>query len=414
MSVPTQPASTSTVGAVPAPRSSPDADRAAIRPFEVRIPDEALTELRHRLAATRLPSRELVDDRSQGVQLAVMRELCRYWANDYDLRRVETRLNALPQFTIEIDGVEIHLVHVRSPHENALPLIMTHGWPGSVMEMIDSIGPLTDPTAHGGSAEDAFHLVLPSRPGYGFSAEPTELGWDLGRTAGAWAELMRRLGYDRYVAQGGDLGSWISVGLAGVDFGHVAGVHLNFLPTPPPPDPAALAGLTEQEFGRLGKLAQFVEDQSAYMKLQSTRPQTIAYGLTDSPVLQLAWIIEKFQEWSDSEKVPEDAISRDKLLTNVAIYWFTATAGSAAQFYFENAAMLPTAPTQPAPPPPLPVPLGVAVFPHDPGQAIRRFAEPFFPNIVHWSEFDRGGHFAALEQPELFVGDLRAFKRALG
>ncbi|MGK3204771.1 epoxide hydrolase family protein [Amycolatopsis sp. MEPSY49] len=385
-----------------------------MKPFRIAIPDADLIDLDRRLAETRWPGEIPDSGWTRGVPLGYLKELVEYWRTSFDWRAAEEKINSFPQFTTTIDGANIHFVHVKSPEPDATPLILTHGWPGSFVEFIDIIEPLTNPRAHGGKPEDAFHVVIPSIPGFAFSGPTGEPGWDLARIAKAWAELMSGLGYDRYVAQGGDLGSWISVGLAGVDFGHVAGVHLNFLPTPPPPDPAALAGLTEQEFGRLGKLAQFVEDQSAYMKLQSTRPQTIAYGLTDSPVLQLAWIIEKFQEWSDSEKVPEDAISRDTLLTNVAIYWFTATAGSAAQFYFENAAMLPTAPTQPAPPPPLPVPLGVAVFPHDPGQAIRRFAEPFFPNIVHWSEFDRGGHFAALEQPELFVGDLRAFKRALG
>ncbi|WP_372671784.1 epoxide hydrolase family protein [Amycolatopsis kentuckyensis] len=385
-----------------------------MKPFRIAIPDADLIDLDRRLAETRWPGEIPDSGWTRGVPLGYLKELVEYWRTSFDWRAAEEKINSFPQFTTTIDGANIHFVHVKSPEPDATPLILTHGWPGSFVEFIDIIEPLTNPRAHGGKPEDAFHVVIPSIPGFAFSGPTGEPGWDLARIAKAWAELMSGLGYDRYVAQGGDLGSWISVGLAGVDFEHVAGVHLNFLPTPPPPDPAALAGLTEQEFGRLGKLAQFVEDQSAYMKLQSTRPQTIAYGLTDSPVLQLAWIIEKFREWSDSEKVPEDAISRDTLLTNVAIYWFTATAGSAAQFYFENAAMLPTAPTQPAPPPPLPVPLGVAVFPHDPGQAIRRFAEPFFPNIVHWSEFDRGGHFAALEQPELFVGDLRAFKRALG
>src|SRR4051794_28344389 len=281
MSAPTSPTTPGTVtGAVPAPRSAAEADPTALRPFQVHVPDKALTELRQRLAATRWPSRELVDDRSQGVQLAPMRELCRYWASDYDLRRVETRLNALPQFVTEIDGVDIHFVHVRSPHENALPLVMTHGWPGSVIEMLDSVGPLTDPTAHGGSADDAFHLVLPSLPGYGFSAEPADLGWDLGRTARAWAELMRRLGYDRYVAQGGDVGAGVTDAMGRQAPDGLLGIHTNLLVT-------ALGALdslpvqTDEERAALAAIGTFQSSGIGYFTEQATRPQTIGYALLD-------------------------------------------------------------------------------------------------------------------------------------
>jgi epoxide hydrolase len=304
-------------------------------------------------------------------------------------------------------------LHVRSPEPQALPLLLTHGWPGSVAEFLGVIGPLTDPGAHGGDPADAFHLVIPSIPGYGFSGPTRETGWNFVRIANAWAELMRRLGYDRYAAQGGDVGALISLTLAGLHPEHLVGVHVNFLPTPPPGDPSQLADLSASDQARLGRMAEFVADLSGYMRLQSTRPQTLSYALTDSPVGQLAWIVEKFREWTDSAKVPEDAVDRDQLLTNVTIYWLTATAGSSAQLYVETAELLPIAAVPPPLLPPLSVPLGVAVFPHDILLPIRRFADQGFPKIVHWTEFDRGGHFAAMEEPELFVGDLRAFARTL-
>ena len=278
-------------------------------------------------------------------------------------------------------------------------------------EFLNVIGPLTDPRAHGGDPADAFHLVIPSIPGYGFSGPTRETGWGFPRIANAWAELMRRLGYDRYAAQGGDIGTFISLALAGRHPEHVVGVHVNMLVTPPG-DPSELADLSESDQARLGRMVRFVADLSGYMKLQSTRPQTLSYGLTDSPVGQLAWVVEKFREWTDSAEVPEDAVDRDHLLTNVTIYWLTATAGSSAQIYVEGADLLPTAAARPSLPP-LAVPLGVAVFPHDIVLPIRRLADRSFPNIVHWTEFDRGGHFAAMEEPDLFVGDLRAFARVV-
>ncbi|MFL6161340.1 MAG: epoxide hydrolase family protein [Jatrophihabitantaceae bacterium] len=384
-----------------------------MNPFRIEIPQAALDDLHRRLDASRWPVDQGGDDWSRGVPQAYLRELADYWRTSYDWRAAETRLNAFPQFTTELAGTNVHFLHVRSPEPDAIPMIITHGWPGSFAEFLDIIGPLSNPRSYGGDPATAYHLVIPSIPGFGFSGPPSGPGWIMPRVAGAWAELMDKLGYDRYVVQGGDFGAWISLILAGIDHAHVIGAHVNFLPTPPSADPADLAGLTSVELGRLGLLTRYVDDQSGYMRIQATRPQTLAYGLNDSPVGQLAWIVEKLHEWSDSGKIPEDAIDRDRILTNVMLYWLTGTGASSAHFYFDNAELLPTAKTPPPPPPPLPVPLGVAVFPHDPGQPIRRFADRGFPNIVQWSEFDRGGHFAAMEQPELLIGDLQSFNRVL-
>jgi pimeloyl-ACP methyl ester carboxylesterase len=384
-----------------------------MEPFRIEIPQADLDDLHRRLADTRWPDELPGVGWERGVPLGYLKELAVYWRTSYDWRAAEARLNQFPQFTTVIDGANVHLLHVRSPEPQALPLLLTHGWPGSVAEFLDVIGPLTDPGAHGGDPADAFHLVIPTIPGYGFSGPSGQPGWNFARIANAWAELMRRLGYDRYAAQGGDVGALISLTLAGMHPEHLAGVHVNFLITPPPADPSQLAGLSEPEQARLGRMSRFVADLSGYMKLQSTRPQTLAYGLTDSPVGQLAWVVEKFREWTDSAKVPEDAVDRDQLLTNVMLYWLTATAGSSAQLYVETVELLPTAAVPPPPLPPLTVPLGVAVFPHDIFLPIRRFADRAFPKIVQWTEFDRGGHFAAMEEPDLFVGDLRAFVRTL-
>ncbi len=384
-----------------------------MRPFRIEIPDADLDELRRRLAATRWPAELPGNSWGRGVPLDYLKELAEYWRTSYDWRSAEAELNKYPQFITEIDGTDVHFLHVRSAEPDATPVILTHGWPGSIAEFTGIIGPLTDPRAHGGNPADAFHLVIPSIPGYGFSGPLREPGWDMVRIARAWAELMHRLGYDSYVPQGGDLGAWISLTLAGVDAAHIRGAHVNFLVTPPPEDPAEMAGLDESDLARLGLLARFVSDGSGYMRIQSTRPRTLSYGLTDSPVGQLAWVVEKFWEWTDSAKVPEDAVNRDQMLTNVMIYWLTATAGSAANLYYEVADLLPTAATPPGPQPPLPVPLGVAVYPQDAALPIRQFADLQFPNIVHWREYDRGGHFAAMEQPDVFVTDLRAFVRAL-
>jgi pimeloyl-ACP methyl ester carboxylesterase len=415
MSVPTQPTSTGT--AVPAPRSATDGGRSAIRPFEVRIPAEALSELRSRVAAARLPSRELVADRSQGVQLATIRELARYWAGDYDLGRVESRLNALPQFVTEIDGVDVHVVHVRSPHENALPLIMTHGWPGSIIEMIDSVGPLTDPTAHGGSADDAFHLVLPSLPGYGFSAEPADLGWDLGRTARAWAELMRRLGYDRYVAQGGDVGAGVTDAMGRIGPDGLVGIHTNLL-VPALNDPAALPAGTEAERAALAALKTFSTTGNGYFVEQSTRPQTIGYALLDSPVALAAWMIDHdtdaYYKISRAfvEGQPSGGLTRDHVLDNITTYWLTGTGASAARSYWEAyGADAPAAGSAPLPPPTIPV--AVTTFPGEIWRTPRSWAAAAYPSLAYFNEVDRGGHFAAWEEPELFATEMRAAFRPL-
>ncbi|MFE2758004.1 epoxide hydrolase family protein [Actinosynnema sp. NPDC059335] len=384
-----------------------------VEPFRIDVPQSDLDDLRDRLAATRWPSGLPDVGWDRGVPPGYLRELADYWRTGYDWRAAEARLNEFPQFVTEIDGTKVHFLHVRSPEPDAVPMIITHGWPGSVAEFQSVIGPLTDPRAHGGDPRDAFHLVIPSVPGFGLSGPTSGPGWGIGRIAAAWAELMRRLGYDRYIPQGGDIGAWISLTLAGTDLPHVLGAHVNFLITAPPADPSAFAGLGPVDLERLGLLKSFVDTGSAYMALQATRPHTLSYGLTDSPVGQLAWIVEKFREWSDSAKVPEDAVDRDQLLTNVMLYWLTGTAGSSAQLYCEMADTLPTSPTPPPEQPPLPVPLGVAVFPRDSALPVRSFADRAFPNIVRWSELDRGGHFAAMEEPDLFVAELREFRRAL-
>jgi epoxide hydrolase len=383
-----------------------------MNPFRIDIPQVDLDDLRSRLDRTRWPH-ELPDvDWDRGVPVAYLSEMAEYWRSIYDWRAAEAKLNQFPQFTTKVDGANVHFLHVRSPEPNAVPLILTHGWPGSVAEFLHVIGPLSDPASHGADPNDAFHLVIPSVPGFGFSGPVSEKGWDIVRVARAWAELMRRLGYDKYLAQGGDLGAFVSLVLAGVDHEHVGGAHVNTFITPPSGDPAELEGLSEADQVRLAQMAEFISERSGYMRIHATRPQTLSYAFTDSPVGQLAWIAEKFMEWTDSDKVPEDAVDRDLLLTNVMIYWLTGTAGSSAQIYYESAPFLPTAPVTPSLPP-VPVPLGVAVFPRDFILPIRRLAERSFPNIVHWSEFDRGGHFAAMEEPDLFVDDLRAFARTV-
>lgn len=382
-----------------------------MRTYRIEISQNDLDELRARVAATRWPPALADDSWDRGVPVAYLQGLAEYWATSYDWRAAEAMLNRYPQWVTEIDGTNVHFLHVRSPEPTARPLLISHGWPGSVVEFLDVIGPLTDPAAHGGDPADAFHVVVPTLPGFGFSGR-AEPGWNPHRIAGAWAKLMQRLGYDRYIAQGGDAGSVISLDLGRVDPDHVAGVHVNMLMTFPSGDPAELADLSESDQARLAKMAKFNDEQSAYWKLQQTRPQTLAYGLTDSPVGQLAWIVEKFKEWTDSDKTPEDAIDRDRLLTLVSIYWFTATAGTSATIYYEDAAELRkmSSGVRPAP---VRVPVGVAVFPADIFLPLRRLADRDLPNIVHWNEYDRGGHFAALEEPDLFVADLRAFSRKL-
>ncbi|AUX25414.1 epoxide hydrolase [Sorangium cellulosum] len=381
-----------------------------IRPFRLDTPQAALDDLRDRLARTRWPDELPCGGWSYGVPLAYMKELAAYWRTAYDFRRYEAQLNALPQLTTTIDGQRIHFLHVRSREPGALPLIVTHGWPSSIVEYLDVIGPLTDPRAHGGDPADAFHLIIPSLPGYGLSGPTREPGWGARRIARAWAELMRRLGYARYGAQGGDWGTWISRELGLVDPDHVIGVHTNGLISWPSGDPDELSGLTDTEQARLAFTGYYMKELYGYKKIQSTRPQTLAYGLSDSPAGQLAWITSVFKEWTDCEDTPEEAVGRDRLLTNVMLYWLTNTAASSSRSFVET----PDTPEDAdlaADVKPSTLPTGVAVFPRDIIAPIRRFAERDNKNIVHWSEFDRGGTFAAMEEPDLFIGDVRAFFR---
>ncbi|TXK39417.1 epoxide hydrolase family protein [Nonomuraea sp. C10] len=367
-----------------------------IREFHLDIPQADLDDLRERLSRTRYPVQTPGAGSERGVTVAELRELAGYWATGYDWRAHEAELNAHPQYVTEIDGQDIHFLHVRSPEPDATPLILTHGWPGSVVEFLDVIGPLTDPEAHGGDPADAFHLVIPSVPGFGPSAPLRGTGWTLGRIARAWATLMARLGYERYGAQGGDWGSGISRELGLTDAEHVIGVHVNYLMTFPSGD---LGEVSESDKARLAKLEEFTGDMGGYMAIQSSRPHTLGFGLADSPAGQLAWIAEKFREWTDRP------VDRDRLLTNVSLYWLTNTADSAAQIYWEfsHAWSMPQS---------SPTPLGVAVFPHDIVLPIRRLAERT-DKVVHWTEFETGGHFAAMEEPELLVRDIRAFFRSV-
>jgi pimeloyl-ACP methyl ester carboxylesterase len=387
-----------------------------IRRFGMEIPEEELAELRRRIAATRWPSKELVADRSQGVQLATIRELARHWASDYDWRRCEARLNALPQFTTEIDGVGIHFIHVKSLHENALPLIMTHGWPGSVIELLEVVGPLTDPTAHGARAEDAFDLVLPSLPGYGFSGEPTEVGWDIGRVARAWAELMHRLGYPRYVAQGGDLGAIVSDAMGRQAPEGLLGIHMNLLvttlgaATPPPGD-------TEEERAALDAIATVRTSGFGYFLEQSTRPQTIGYALLDSPVALAAWMLDhdtdSYYKISRAflDGQPAGNLTRDNIVDNITLYWLTGTGASAARAYWELGRAQALAAGQA--PPEVSLPVGFTTFPGEVFRAPRSWVEASYPNLTYFNKADRGGHFAAWEEPELFATEIRAAFKAL-
>jgi pimeloyl-ACP methyl ester carboxylesterase len=390
---------------------------ATIRPFHVEIPDEALEDLRRRIAVTRWPTKEIVDDRSQGVQLETIQALARYWASDYDWRTCEARLNALPQFTTEIDGLDIHFIHVRSRQEDALPLIMTHGWPGSVIELLETVGPLTDPTAHGGRAEDAFDLVLPSVPGYAFSAEPAEVGWDLFRTARAWAELMRRLGYTRYVAQGGDVGAGVTDAMSRLAPEGLIGVHTNLL-VPALNEPAALPADTEQEKAALAAIKTFQTSGNGYFVEQSTRPQTIGYALLDSPVALAAWMVDHDTDayykiaGAFTDDNPSGNLTRDHILDNVTTYWLTGTGTSAARSYWE--AYGPDAPAAGQKPPPASsIPFSFTTFPGEIWRTPRSWVEASYPNVVYFNEVDRGGHFAAWEQPQLFSEELQAAFRSV-
>jgi pimeloyl-ACP methyl ester carboxylesterase len=389
-----------------------------IRPFQVEFPPGKIDDLKRRIEATRWPSKELVEDRSQGVQLATLQELARYWTTDYDFGRIEARLNELPQFTTEIDGVNIHFIHVRSRHENALPLIMTHGWPGSVMELLETVGPLSDPTAHGGSAEDAFHLVLPSLPGYGFSGEPIELGWDAGRTARAWGELMSRLGYTRYVAQGGDLGAIVTDVMGRLAPKGLAGIHMSLLvttlgaPTPPPAD-------TEEERAALDEINTFTTEGFGYFLEQSTRPQTIGYALLDSPLGLAAWLLDHDTDsyykisraFVDGD--PVGNLTRDHIVDNITLYWLTGTGASASRWYWELGQAQAKARAAGQALPDVSVPVGFTTFPDEIFQAPRSWVESSYPNLTYFNKPDKGGHFAAWEEPQLFTDEVRAAFRSL-
>jgi microsomal epoxide hydrolase len=385
-----------------------------MRAYRIDVDQSEIDDLHRRLEQTRWPAELPGEGWSRGVPTGYLKELADYWRTSYDWRKAEERLNAYEQFVTEIDGAQVHFLHVRSPEPHARPLLLTHGWPGGIAEFLEVIGPLHDPRAHGGDPAEAFHLVIPSIPGFGFSGPPQGTGWGTARVAAAWAELMSRLGYDRYVAQGGDAGSVISLALARAVPDHVAGIHVNMLLTMPSGDPAELAGLGEADMARLGGMARFDAELSAYMKLQSTRPNTLAYGLTDSPVGQLAWILEKFHDWTDPAQHTADPIDRDLLLTIVTTYWLNRAAGSSAQLYFEDAASLRAiGGAEGALPPPVTVPVGVAVFPHDILLPIRKLAERDLTTIAQWTEFSSGGHFAAVERPDALVADIRSFARTL-
>ena len=386
-----------------------------IHQFRVDMSDEAIADLRRRIAAARLPSKELVDDRSQGVQRATVQELARYWAADYDWRACEARLNALPMFKTGIDGVDIHFIHVKSRHENALPLIMTHGWPGSVIELLETVGPLTDPAAHGGSAEDAFHLVLPSIPGYGFSAEPAELGWYAGRVAQAWAELMHRLGYTRYVAQGGDQGAAVTDAMGRQAPEGLAGIHMNLLVTAL--GGGAMPAETETERAALEQTKTFRATGFGYFLEQATRPQTIGYALLDSPLALAAWMLD--HDTDAYYKIsaaftcgqPSGGLTRDHILDNITLYWLTGTGASAARSYWESGRAQALAGGQA--PPEVKLPVGFTTFPGEIFRAPRSWVEQGYPTLTYFHEAARGGHFAAWEEPELFSEEIRAAFKSL-
>jgi pimeloyl-ACP methyl ester carboxylesterase len=375
-----------------------------ITPFRIAIPQGDLDDLWQRLRLTRWPERETVDDWSQGIPLGYVRELCGYWLDGYDWRASEARLNGFAQFRTEIDGLDIHFIHVRSPHEGARPLVMTHGWPGSVVEFHKVIGPLADPVAYGGEAGDAFHVVCPSLPGYGFSGKPDGPGWSTTRTADAWDALMGRLGYGRYGAQGGDWGAQVTTGLGMRHADHLIGIHLN-MPIAFP-DGSADREFTAREQSALDGMRDYDQWDSGYAKEQSTRPQTVGYGLVDSPAGLCAWIVEKFWSWTDCDGDPASVLSRDEMLDNVMLYWLPATGASSARMYWES-----------LPRPllgPVSAPVGCSIFPREIFRPTREWAARQFSDLRYWNEPDRGGHFAAFEQPEAFVGEVRAAFRTFG
>jgi pimeloyl-ACP methyl ester carboxylesterase len=371
-----------------------------VKPFRIDIPDADLDDLRQRLARTRWPEAETVDDWSQGIPLAYVQELVGHWLNKYDWRATEARLNQFPQYRTEIDGLGIHFLHVRSPEPDALPLVITHGWPGSVVEFHKVIGPLTDPVAHGGDAADAFHVVCPSLPGYGFSDKPTATGWGTEHIGGAWAQLMGRLGYSRYGFQGGDWGAAVTTEIGRQDVEHLAGIHLNMPIAIPDP---SLGEFTEKEQAALASMQHYNDWDSGCSKQQSTRPQTVGYGLVDSPAGQAAWIVEKFWAWTDCGGHPENVLTRDELLDNVMLYWLTGSGASSGRLYWEsfrrNRMDQVAAPT------------GCSIFPKEIFRPSRRWAEKLFTDIRYWNELDKGGHFAAFEVPDSYVNEIRSYFR---
>lgn len=374
-----------------------------IEPFHLAIPDEQLADLSRRLDVTRWPEKEPVNDWSQGVPLKLVQALCDHWRNRYDWRRCEAMLNRFGQYRTEIDGLGIHFLHVRSPEPNAIPLLMTHGWPGSVIEFHKVIGPLTDPVAHGGSAGDAFHLVLPSLPGYGFSDKPSSTGWGVRHIASAWLELMRRLGYEWFVAQGGDWGSAVTTALGIMHPPELRAIHVN-MPIAFP-DPAEAADWTDEEKAVAAEFQRFADEETGYSTQQRTRPQTLGYGLADSPAAQAAWIYEKFYAWTDCKGDPCNALGLDEMLDNIMLYWLPAAGTSSARLYWESM-------TSAFNPGSTDVPTGISIFPREITKPSRRWADRTYRNIIHWNALDKGGHFAAFEQPDLFVDELRTCFRS--
>ena len=376
---------------------------AEIRPFRIEIPQAQLDDLKRRLKDTRWPEREAVEDWTQGTPLSYVQEVCEYWADSYDWRATEARINAFPQFITEIDGLDIHFIHVRSPHEGAAPLVITHGWPGSIVEFLKVIEPLSDPVKFGGQASDAFHVVAPSLPGYGFSGKPTKNGWGVEKIADAWATLMARLGYNRYFAQGGDWGSAVTTQIGARDPEHCAGIHLNMVTVRPDP----VDNLTEREKSAIAGLQYYQDWDSGYSKEQSTRPQTVGYGLVDSPAGLAAWILEKFWAWTDCNGHPENALTRDEMLDDIMLYWLPGTGASSARLYWESFGRGGGGATA------VTIPVGASIFPREIFRTSRRWAEKRYPNIVYWNDLEKGGHFAAFEQPEVFVNELRNCFRSL-
>lgn len=373
------------------------------RPFRVNIDQSAIDDLKQRLANSRFPEVQTVDDWSQGIPLKTVQEFSDYWRDDYDWFACQERLNSYPQYLLELDGVDIHFLHIKSPEPNARPLLMTHGWPGSVLEFIELIGPLTDPTKYGGDAQDAYHLVLPSIPGYGFSAKPTSADWTTEKIASVWDRLMVNLGYQRYFAQGGDWGGVITASIGAQDLGHCAGIHVNLVVVGAP-DKAIMNTPTEQEAKALAQYQKYLQDGSAYAAIQGTRPQTIGYALADSPIGQMAWILEKFHQWSGPDAL-QNSFSKDHLLDNISLYWLSNSAASSARLYWHSFAKSDLSEVT--------VPMGASIFENEIIQPSRRWAEQRFKNIQFWQENEGGGHFAAMEVPELFVKQLRECLRSM-